>query len=175
MSITSDLNTVERYDPRMDKWCMVAPMIRKRSLTAAVTVQGCIYVPGGQYLISLLDTVECYDPRNNTWESMSSLLSSRLEKLANCSDFRLKLGNFGSFQANPKWVQSIIFHYYLVDEVGCRYGCGAGVLDGQMYIAGGCDGTHRLSSLERYDPIRNTWHTMEPMSDQRHSVGIAAL
>ena len=44
-----------------------------------------------------------------------------------------------------------------------------------MFVAGGCDGAHRLSSLEIYDPVRNTWSAMEPMSDQRHSLGVTAL
>ena len=57
----------------------------------------------------------------------------------------------------------------------CRYGCGAAVLGDNMFVAGGCDGAHRLSSLEIYDPVSNVWTAIEPMSDQRHSLGVTAL
>ena len=67
------------------------------------------------------------------------------------------------------------FEHSNMNPTLCRYGCGAAVLGENMLVAGGCDGAHRLSSLEIYDPVRNTWSTMEPMSDQRHSLGVTAL
>ncbi|KAJ1150232.1 hypothetical protein NDU88_003027 [Pleurodeles waltl] len=60
------LFTVERYDPRTDRWASVAPLPKGAFAVAheAVTCAGEIYVSGGTLFYRLLR----YDPRRNAWE-----------------------------------------------------------------------------------------------------------
>ena len=48
----------------------------------------------------------------------------------------------------------------------CRFGVGCAVLHDMVYAVGGSDGTN-LKSVERYDPDRNTWKMVAPMSTAR--------
>ena len=48
-----------------------------------------------------------------------------------------------------------------------RYASAAAVVDGKLYVMGGHDGQHPLSSVERYDPAKNAWEAAAPMSMAR--------
>ena len=53
---------------------------------------------------------------------------------------------------------------------------GTAVLDGYIYIAGGHDGNSSISSVERYDPLLNTWSQAPPsMSTAREGVCLVAV
>ena len=56
----------------------------------------------------------------------------------------------------------------------CRLGLSG--LNGKLYAAGGYDSAQFLSSVERYDPIKNIWDIdVQPTSSCRTSVGVAVL
>ena len=48
------------------------------------------------------------------------------------------------------------------------------VVDNQIYAVGGLDGWHYLSSVERYDPLTDTWDYIKPMSIVRARAAVAA-
>ncbi|KAL4624083.1 kelch repeat and BTB domain-containing protein 11 [Arapaima gigas] len=60
------LFTVERYDPRMDRWTAVAPLPKGAFAVAheATTCNGEIYVSGGSLFYRLLK----YDPKRDEWQ-----------------------------------------------------------------------------------------------------------
>jgi N-acetylneuraminic acid mutarotase len=60
----SNFNDNEVYDPKKDTWNIVAPMPTKRSGLAAASINGSIYLFGGQGLNSALNNTEKYDPQN---------------------------------------------------------------------------------------------------------------
>lgn len=72
------LSSVERYNPREDKWTFVAPLPNNTFAVAhQVTVSnGEIYVSGGTFKSMLL----CYSPKTNSWRS--SLLVGSKDKTA---------------------------------------------------------------------------------------------
>lgn len=72
------LSSVERYDPREDKWTFVAPLPNNTFAVAhQVTVSnGELYVSGGTFKCMLL----CYSPKSNSWRS--SLLIGSKDKTA---------------------------------------------------------------------------------------------
>ena len=58
-----------------------------------------------------------------------------------------------------------------------RYGCGAGVVDGKLYVVGGTmekNGEY-LETVERYDPVRDAWEFVAPMSTSRYCCGVAVI
>ncbi|XP_017264957.1 kelch repeat and BTB domain-containing protein 11 [Kryptolebias marmoratus] len=60
------LFTVEKYDPRMDRWAMVAPLPKGAFAVAheATTCSGELYVSGGSLFFRLLK----YDPKRDEWQ-----------------------------------------------------------------------------------------------------------
>ena len=58
-----------------------------------------------------------------------------------------------------------------------RSSVGIGVLKGYLYAVGGYDGASRqcLSSVERYDPVKNEWQFVTDMSVKRSGPGVSVL
>jgi len=53
----TSLNTVERYNPDIDKWTMAEPMTKHRSAGGVLAFDGCIYALGGHDGLSIFDSV----------------------------------------------------------------------------------------------------------------------
>lgn len=58
-----------------------------------------------------------------------------------------------------------------------RSSVGVGVLKGHLYAVGGYDGASRqcLSSVERYDPVKNEWQIVTDMTVKRSGAGVGVL
>ena len=56
-----------------------------------------------------------------------------------------------------------------------RFGPAAAVVDGKLYVMGGHDGRNQLSSVERYDPAKNAWEAVAPMSTARFALAAAVF
>jgi len=65
-------NTVERWDPRSDRWCQVAPLHHAREGPGVVQHAGRLYVIGGR---GGEGTVEMYRPDTNQWEVLGETLT----------------------------------------------------------------------------------------------------
>jgi N-acetylneuraminic acid mutarotase len=74
----SNFNDNEVYDPKKDTWNIVAPMPTKRSGLAAASINGSIYLFGGQGLNSALNNTEKYDPKTNIWTKELPVPTARL-------------------------------------------------------------------------------------------------
>lgn len=48
----------------------------------------------------------------------------------------------------------------------------AATMDGKIYIAGGCSGGARVSTVECYDPINDTWTSKQPMIHARRDFSL---
>jgi kelch-like protein 10 len=49
------------------------------------------------------------------------------------------------------------------------------VLDGYIYALGGCDGPHRVETVERYNVATNIWSRCPSMLSRRSDAGACAL
>ena len=56
-----------------------------------------------------------------------------------------------------------------------RLGVAVAVLNGYLYAIGGSDGQCPLNTVERYDPKKNCWTLMAPMSTRRKHLGCAVF
>ncbi|XP_047439439.1 kelch domain-containing protein 7A [Mugil cephalus] len=100
------LSTVERYDPRLDRWTFVAPLPNDTFAVAHhVTVcSGELFVSGGTFRYMLLR----YNPRTNTWKP--SLLVSGKDRTADM----VAVGRFlYRFDVNPLLGVSV-YRYHTV-------------------------------------------------------------
>jgi len=65
------LTSVEVYDPASDRWTPAPSMQTARGGFAALTMDGKIYVLGGEVLTGVnqaLKSIEIFDPQRDTWE-----------------------------------------------------------------------------------------------------------
>jgi N-acetylneuraminic acid mutarotase len=83
----NSLNTVEIYDPTLNKWILKAPMtIARHHHAATVLNSGKVIVTGGEDAQGALSSVEIYDPALNTWsikKPMNKVRSSHTTTLMN--------------------------------------------------------------------------------------------
>jgi N-acetylneuraminic acid mutarotase len=72
-----DLNQNERYDPANDTWISSKPLPTNRSGLTAASLDGKIYVFGGESTKRTFDTNEKYDPKTDSWTSESPMPTPR--------------------------------------------------------------------------------------------------
>jgi len=53
-----------------------------------------------------------------------------------------------------------------------RSGFGSAVVDGMLYLAGGCNNLSKVSSVDCYNPEKDEWTTVAPMSIRRSGLGV---
>ncbi|XP_022079622.1 kelch-like protein 5 [Acanthaster planci] len=68
---------VERYDPRSDLWCTLAPMSLCRDAVGVAVLGNRIFAVGGYDGQTYLNSVECYDPMSGEWSFVSPLNTGR--------------------------------------------------------------------------------------------------
>ena len=73
----SPLSSVERYDPRSNKWDYVAALTTPRGGVGIATVMGKIFAVGGHNGNAYLNTVDAFDPVLNRWELVGSVSHCR--------------------------------------------------------------------------------------------------
>lgn len=73
----SPLNTVERYDPRQNKWSQVSPMSTRRKHLGCAVFNNLIYAVGGRDDCMELSSAERYNPHTNSWSPIVAMTSRR--------------------------------------------------------------------------------------------------
>lgn len=69
---------IERYDPVLDKWVIdLDPIPSKRSGIATTSVDGSIYVLGGERRRGTFDNNERFNPITNTWTIEAAMPTAR--------------------------------------------------------------------------------------------------
>jgi N-acetylneuraminic acid mutarotase len=78
------------YNPLNDSWTVMEQMPSKRSgIAAAATVDGNIYVFGGQSIDGAFNNTEKYNPEINKWTTETSMPTARLGLEASALDDRI--------------------------------------------------------------------------------------
>lgn len=70
------LRSAEYYDPIIDKWLPVAPMIERRYNASAGTANNFVYVLGGDVAGTTPASIERYCVRTGTWTKVNSMTRS---------------------------------------------------------------------------------------------------
>lgn len=68
-----DHNSVECFDPRMNRWLSLPPMLTRRESPGVAAVDDKLLAIGGACLNVETEKIDCYDPLSNKWEEFSSL------------------------------------------------------------------------------------------------------
>lgn len=177
------LDTVEIYDPELDRWRPGAPMPTPRELGGAnaAVVGTTVYVIGGRDPVGCSAAFETYDINTDTWD-------------------------FGPPLPTPRCGLSVVAHEGVIyalggrDETGGRYfnalefydpslgqwqtapslptprsDFGAAVLEDEIYLIGGVtDGGASAQRVEAYSPFTRTWAQKPTLPSARSQLAAAA-
>jgi len=157
-------------------WTTKSNMITLRMACSSSEVNGIIYVIGGSeyphFSLRGLSTNEAYDPATDSWTTKSDMPTPRVHH-STCA-LNGKIYVFGGAQGweNPL---ALVEEYDPINDTWTkkedmptpRLLASACAIDEKIYVIGGArtvwDSYMPLKTVERYDPIFNTWLSREDM------------
>ncbi|KAL1457879.1 hypothetical protein WDU94_008061 [Cyamophila willieti] len=171
-----------KYDPVLDHWQEVAPLLDPRSELGIAMLDGYVYAVGGWNGACRLDSVERYDPTKNEWsyiEPMRIAVTSPAvvahEGMLYVTGGAILEDGDGIEQVqryNPKdntWTD-------LAPMLIPRSGAAICALDSCIYVVGGWHAsTENTNRVECYHIEENTWEYKSPMKEKRYRPGIAVI
>jgi len=80
--------SMERYDPTIDQWTLLASMSTGREGAGLVVANDMLYCIGGYDGLNLLNSAERYDPNTGQWTLIASMSTRRSGKRVNCCSCR---------------------------------------------------------------------------------------
>jgi len=168
----------EMYDLHTGVWRVMAPKPIPAANTAAATIDGKIYVPGGIRGETRLSVLEIYDPDTDRWTQGADLPREITGVAVSAAGGKLYI--FGGNADGGAWLSTTL-EYDPVAQVwseraplpsGPRTYAAAAELGGRIYVAGGWPA---LSTFECYDPAKDSWTSLAPMPTGRQSLSLVAL
>ncbi|XP_076675062.1 actin-binding protein IPP isoform X1 [Andrena cerasifolii] len=178
--IESTYESVEKYDIFTGQWSKVAPMSIGRILPGVSSLDGRVFVVGGEMESGITVTCECYDPRNNVWTPLACMEKPRCEfGLCALNNSLYAFGGWvgddigGSIEVYDPIANSWTLDGQLPEP---RFSMGVVAYEGLIYIVGGCthDSRHRQDVM-CYNPVTREWTSLAPMLTPRSQMGISIL
>ncbi len=171
----TQIATKQAVELTKGKWEERKPMTIPRSETAAVVIDGLIYVPGGYGDEAAL---EAYDPEKNAWTLLKAMPDGRNHLMT--TDYQGRLYVFGGAQAGSgqatrtTWVYDPAKNAWtVVAPMPEARAAGAAVALGDyLYVIGGVGSTQ---AVLRYDPAANTWKSLAALKAAREHTAAVAL
>ncbi len=177
---------MERYDPFINKWMSMPPMIYARNRLGVGIIDHSIYAVGGSSAQQLYSSVERYSTVTDVegWVEVAPMHTARIG-LAVCTHSRL-LYAIGGFDGHRRLAD---VESYNPDtnswkreqplRVG-RSGAAAASLAECIYVVGGyasdnVEGPMQLNVVERYNTITQQWSTVTSMNCRRSALSCVAL
>uniref|UniRef100_A0A3Q4BU72 Kelch-like protein 25 n=1 Tax=Mola mola TaxID=94237 RepID=A0A3Q4BU72_MOLML len=158
------LYVVERYDPFVNKWTMMAPLRDGVSNAAVVSAKLKLFVFGGTTIHrDKASTVQCYDPVGNRWSfaaecpqpwryTAAAVLGSQIFIMGGDTEFTAACAYRFDCETN-QWTR-------VGDMTSKRMSCHAVASGNKLYVVGGYFGTQRCKTLDCYDPISDSWNSI---------------
>ncbi|XP_064192820.1 kelch-like protein 25 isoform X1 [Anguilla rostrata] len=158
------LKQVERYDPLVNKWTMVAPLRDGVSNAAVVSAKLKLFVFGGTTIHrDKASKVQCYDPLENRWAiaaecpqpwryTAAAVLGSQIFIMGGDTEFTAASAYRFDCETNL-WSR-------VGDMTSKRMSCHAVASGNKLYVVGGYFGTQRCKTLDCYDPTSDSWNSI---------------
>lgn len=152
-----------------------------RSGAGACTLDGKIYVVGGQDRAIHHSTMECFDSSDNQWRLCANMQHPRSGVAATV--LKRFIFAIGGRDRHRQAYYDIVERYSpdtntwdafqrLTHPRAWPAAC---VYKGQVYVTGGYDGQLRLKTVERYDEEEQKWVKVADMNEFRAGCGTAVL
>jgi len=159
---------------REQGWSSKAPMPTGRRYCAAATVDGVVYVIGGESSATSYETAnEAYDPVSNSWSVKAPMPTGRLGVAAEALDGVIyAIGGAPTETTNEAYDPLTNSWTTKAPMPTGRHYLAAASLGGTVYAIGGVGATAYETANEAYDPLTNSWTTKAaiPTGRQRFSV-----
>jgi len=173
-------STLQIYDPTTDMWTEGPPMPSTRYTFSSQLVDGKVYVMGGQGPIDNPDAweprtlVEVFDPASG-W-SIGNPLPYLASDFASCSS-NGRIFAFGGDYGNRTQIYDVAGDTWSQGTPSpvARGGHTCVSVGEQLILLGGRDGVGALDLVERYNPVADSWETLDPMPTARYWFAAAAL
>ena len=184
--LSSDLPTLERYDPVADRWEQLPAMPTPSDGLGAAYVDGRLITVGGESTESASDAVQAYDIRKQTWSSSQlpkvpsarhgvavtmfddavyALGGATKPKHAASSNAAEVLDLTGGGATVPPAAQ--LEWEPIRDAPSPRQYAAAAAVPGTVYLIGGMGETASDETAE-YDPVLNRWTDGPPLPQPSH-------
>ncbi|MCI0431627.1 MAG: hypothetical protein L0210_13940 [Rhodospirillales bacterium] len=172
------------FDPGSNMWQPRAsmPAGSERGASAVAVIGDLIYVAGGLRGASVAD-FSVYDAATNQWQTLQNMPTARDHLVGasfNGRFYAIAGRNAGGLRGDVEIYDPAAPGWSMGRAIPTpRGGCGGAVLGGRIFVFGG-EGNAAVSSgvfdaNEAYDPVANSWATLEVMRTPRHGFGAAVL
>ncbi|MCP4135024.1 MAG: hypothetical protein GY754_28880, partial [bacterium] len=180
------LSRIDQYDPSTDTWTELGNMTYAASgIKSVIGSDSRIYLFGGYNDSGFLNSVRAYDPADYySWASITDLSNARAYHTAVVLDTEIYLFSGLSdtgFLHNAE-VYTVAEDYYdryaaVADMRFDREDLTAEAVNGKIYAIGGYDrsSSARISTVEEYDPVNDTWLWKASMPTGREMLASASL
>jgi len=182
----STLDSVQVFDTFQKTWNRASSMEIERILPGVASLEGLIYVVGGEQESKILANGEVYSPQEDLWSFIEPMIIPRCA--FGLTSWENELTNESFLFAFGGWVGEDIggsierYDPYsnewtlLGDMEEPRFSMGCFSYNGLIYLLGGCTHTQRhLKNLSSFNPITTEWTQLAPMKVSRSQMGIAIL
>lgn len=172
------------FDPTLNTWVPRAPMPAgsERGASGVAAIGDLIYVAGGLRGASVSD-FSVYDAATNQWQVLQNMPTARDHLVGasfNGRFYAIAGRNGGGLRGEVEIYDPATPGWSMGRAIPTpRGGCGGAVLGGRIFVFGG-EGNAAVTSgvfdtNEAYDPVANSWATLEVMRTPRHGIGAAVL
>ncbi|MBS1694471.1 MAG: protein kinase [Actinobacteria bacterium] len=178
---TSDLATVESYDPAADVWTTLPGLPDARSDLGAAVADGRLVAVGGMSGGRALDSVEALDLTTLTWTGLPGMSAGRHGMaVAAIDDTVYAIGgstasgvaqatsSAESLKLAARKPQPASHWRSLPDAQTSRLMMAWTVLDGRIWVMGGLRHGEALDTVESYDPQTGEWQSEPSMPIPLH-------
>jgi N-acetylneuraminic acid mutarotase len=182
---------VEEYDPATNTWRRRADLPTKRTGFSTSVVNGKIYAISGHQSGSLVARVDEYEPATDTWRRRANIPTARSSLSTSVVDGKIyaiggaKWNNVtteGTFYATVEEYDPVTDTWTMKSDMStARYALSTSAVNGKIYAIGGNTWDHItetstfFSTVEEYDPAKDTWTTMMDMPTARFHFGTSVV
>ena len=178
-------SSVEKYDPKLDRWTKQSAKPIPVTDVSAVAIGGKIYVPGGRTSTGQVTKVlDIYSPIDDAWERGADLPKGLSAYAMVSHEGYLYL--FGGWDGHE--IVDTVYQYDPNSDswlalspmpTGRAYP-GVTIVEGKIFVIGGYDGKQALASNEIYNPDlefseSSPWEMGESLPNPRYAMGVASL
>jgi len=173
------LNFAGRFDPELDCWEALPPMLERRWAAAGAVLAGALYICGGRNGRQSLSSAERFDPELYRWEALPDMferrwaaacaaLADRLYVCAGCSDHRSLSSSEQFLPESCSPGRCGLGWELLPAMLQVRGAAKATAIAGRIYVTGSDSGQHCMNTMvERFDPERGCWEPLPATSALR--------
>lgn len=172
---------VDKYDPTLDEWKVIASMQIGRAAHCVVPIGNLIYVLGGYYDVCY-KCVECFNTSTKQWTLKPSMFNSRRFAGATTSGGKIFIvGGYGdmtweTIQTSCEVFDPALNQWSLASSpVVPRAAFGIVSFDDNVYVFGGEDTDSKLDSVECYYTQTDKWEQISTLPEKLSCVQAAVL